>query len=163
MLIAPSTSSASNANIYHHSVRCSHHLVAPRPVSDIVSFENHSNTTPDGTTYTLPFQNVKSRATVRVIDFFPHDLADFAVPCPKPSEYDILTDAESDQDEGESVLQSQSNNGCEEERQWEWRFGLVLEDAFGRRGEEKATMEVYVAGQDAEGLLKLDAEEYVNV
>lgn len=55
-------------------------------------------------------------------------------------------------------------NEDEDERKWEWRFGLVLEDASEERvskGEERARMEVYVAEQDAEFLLKLDAEEYV--
>lgn len=40
----------------------------------------------------------------------------------------------------------------------------MLEDASEERvakGEERARMEVYVAEQDAEFLLKLDAEEYV--
>ena len=36
----------------------------------------------------------------------------------------------------------------------------MLEDALGARDQRKrATVEVYVAGQDAEGLLNLDAEE----
>ena len=36
----------------------------------------------------------------------------------------------------------------------------MLEDALGARHQEKrATVEVYVAGQDAEGLLNLGAEE----
>lgn len=49
----------------------------------------------------------------------------------------------------------------EEERQWEWRFGLVLEDAMGSKNEKKDTMTVYVADKDAEFLLKLNAEKYV--
>ncbi len=47
----------------------------------------------------------------------------------------------------------------DEKRQWEWRFGLVLEDAKGSKYEENAQMRVYVADQDAVFLLKLDAEE----
>lgn len=35
----------------------------------------------------------------------------------------------------------------------------MLEDALGGRREEKSTIEVYVTGQDAEGLLNLNAEE----
>ena len=36
----------------------------------------------------------------------------------------------------------------------------MLEDALGAREQGKrATIEVYVAGQDAEGLLNLEAEE----
>lgn len=109
--------------------------------------------------YTLPFHNINSRTTVRVVDFFPPDLADFAVPCPKSSEYDILSDVEGDGSEHESAPQSQSSNALDDERGWEWRFGLVLEDTMGPKSEMKTTMEVYVASQDAEYLLKLDAEE----
>ena len=35
----------------------------------------------------------------------------------------------------------------------------MLEDALGAKQNERATIEVYVAGQDAEGLLNLEAEE----
>jgi len=143
-------------------VNCSHHLITPRSVSSIISLDNHSNITPNGTPYIVPFHNINSRATVRVVDFFPSDLADFAVPCPKSSEYDILSDVGSNGSDTESALGGQNeSSGLDDERGWEWRFGLVLEDAMGPRSEEKATVEVYVAGQDAECLLKLDAEEYV--
>lgn len=36
---------------------------------------------------------------------------------------------------------------------------MVLEDAMSPKSEEKETMKVYVAGQDAECLLKMDAEK----
>lgn len=96
-----------------------------------------------------------------MIDFFPADLVDFAVPCPKPSEFACLSDADDSQDENESESEF-SDTGSQvqkEDRRWEWRFCLVLEDALGPKGEEKETMQVYVAGQDAECLLKLDAEK----
>lgn len=78
------------------------------------------------------------------------------MPCAKSSEYDILSDREDSESGGESEdVDSEVGDG----RRWEWRFGLVLEDASGPKNGAKATMEVYVAGQDAEFLLKLDAEE----
>ena len=55
-------------------------------------------------------------------------------------------------------------DGAEDDRKWEWRFALVLEDASDEKvskGEERAKMTVYVVAQDAEFLLKLDAEKYV--
>ncbi len=64
----------------------------------------------------------------------------------------------SDNDDSDSTTDDESDDGQEENR-WEWRFGLVLEDAMARRNEEKAIMKVYVAEQDAEFLLKLDAEK----
>lgn len=128
-------------------------------MSSIISLDKHANTPPKGASYILPFQNIKSRATVRVIDFFPPKLVDFAVPRPKASEYAILSDndcSESGSDQQSSDLDDRSEA---EDAQWEWRFGLVLEDALGARHQEKANIEVYITGQDAEGLLKLEAEE----
>jgi len=142
-----------------------------RPLFSILSLDTHQNTSPSGISYTLPFQNIKSRTIVRIVDFFPSDLAQFAVRLPKPSEFDALSDHEpsdTDTDTSSQVLPRDSNGMTEEnedERKWEWRFGLVLEDASEEKipkGEERARMEVYVAEQDAEFLLKLDAEEYVS-
>ena len=146
--------------IVHHAVHCGHHLITPRSLSSIVSLDDHINTTPGGTPYTLPFQNIKSRTVVRIVDFFPSELADFAVPCAQPSEFDLLSDhGESDRGSSSGETSSRDGSGSAVERQWEWRFGLILEDALGPASEAKATMEVYVVGRDAECLLKLDAEE----
>ena len=130
-------------------------------MSSIISLDKHANTPPNGPTYILPFQNINSRATVRVIDFFPCNLVDFAVPRPKASEYAILSDDEcSGSGSGSDQQSNDENDRSEAEHaQWEWRFGLVLEDALRARQQEKATIEVYVSGPDAEGLLNLEAEE----
>ena len=118
------------------------------------------NTPPKGAPYTLPFQNLNSRATVRVIDFIPPNLVDFAVPRPKASEYDILSEGSEGGDDQPSDDVRDDRPEADDGRRWEWRFGLVLEDALGgRHRENRATIEVYVAGQDAEGLLNLEAEE----
>lgn len=131
-------------------------------MSSIVSLEKHANTPPKGAPYTLPFQNINSRATVRVIDFFPPNLVDFAVSRPRASEYDIL----SEDDRSESANDQSSSDPGEsseaEDRQWEWRFGLALEDALGSKHQERTTIEVYVAGQDGDGLLNLEAKESVS-
>ncbi|KAL8809727.1 MAG: hypothetical protein Q9200_003166 [Gallowayella weberi] len=133
--------------------------------------------TPNGLTYKLPFQNVKSRACVRVVDFSPHDLADFSVKKSKGSEYDVLSDYEgsssSDEEEAGTILPPDTDeednevNGSDLEtrnnvdaategtQEWEWRFVLIIQDASSRS--EKEEMAVYVAGADAEFLLKLDA------
>ena len=79
----------------------------------------------------------------------------------RSSEYDILSDdecSESGSDQPSNDLDDGSETGS---GQWEWRFGLVLEDALSARNQhqERATVQVYVTGQDAEGLLKLEAEE----
>ena len=60
-------------------VKCSHHLTPVTPLATILSFDSHINKTPGGATYTLPFQNINSRASVKVIDFWPPRLENFAV------------------------------------------------------------------------------------
>lgn len=132
----------------------SHPSIPTRPLSSILSLSSHASKSPKGTSLTLPFQNINSRAFVRVIDFFPKDIADFAVRCPRPSEFDILTDIDDD-----NTTDDNSDGSEDEEMRWEWRFGLVLECAMTRRNEEKARMKVYVADKDAEFLLKLDAKK----
>ena len=82
------------------------------------------------------------------------------MPCPKSSEFDVLSDCDESHAESESETDnSEKHSEAGGERRWEWRFQLSLQDAMGPRNGEKATIEVYVAGQDAECLLKLDAEK----
>lgn len=99
----------------------------------------------------LPFANLNYRANVRVTDFRPSDLRDFAV-SKKASEYDVLSDnddsdypSESDED---SIVSSTN-------RVWEWRFLLELEDASeGKPGEK---IWVLVDNPSAQLLTNLDA------
>lgn len=143
----------SNKQELNRNIKCSHEAVPPRPLSSILSLSTHAVETENGTSYTLPFQNINCRTTVRVIDFFPQDLADFAVRSRRQSEFDVLSENEENE-----TTDDQSDGLEDEERGWEWRFGLVLEDAMGSRNEKKDTMTVYVADKDAEFLLRLDAE-----
>lgn len=143
------------------SVKSCHQLIPPRPLSAILSLSTHALTTPNGTPYTLPFQNIKSRTTARIIDFFPPNLADFAVRPRKPSEFDVLSDQDDDSEGDGSTSPNSDLEVTENEVQcWEWRFALVLEEAGtpAVKGAAKATMTVYVANEDAEFLLRLDAE-----
>ena len=65
----------------------------------------------------------------------------------------------SDYENSDTTDDDESDGLDDQGRHWEWRFGLVLEDAMGSQGERKTTMEVYVADKDADFLLKLDAEK----
>ena len=122
---------------------------------------------------TLPFQNTRFRTTARVIDFYPPDLADFAVRH-RESEFDVLSSSEgsnSDSDSNDSCQTTSSHSGSDPEHEgsqassrakagWEWRFCLLLEDASSTpaaKGQRKERMRVFVAGDDAECLLKMDA------
>ncbi|KAJ4167774.1 hypothetical protein NW754_011591 [Fusarium falciforme] len=109
----------------------------------------------------LPFVNTNYRSNVRVVNFFPSNLVDFARP-KKETEFDILSD------DGEESL---SGSGSEEEedadqstlddfavkRNWEWRFYLELEDAAVPEKKSKQRMWVAVDNQAAQCLLNLDA------
>ncbi|KAL9003250.1 MAG: hypothetical protein Q9188_003865 [Gyalolechia gomerana] len=158
------------------NIRTSKPNVPPRPLSSILSISNHSLTTPSGTPYTLPFQNINSRAAVRVIDFFPPDIADFAVRRKKESEYDVLSDHSEDpssdenpsrlpadtDDEDDLNRTSRSHEGDrdgEESSKWQWRFALIVEDASSLPSskEHNPRLTAYVTDADAEFLLKLDA------
>ena len=141
-------------------VKSSHPNRPLRPLSSILSLSTHALTTPSGYSYTLPFQNTNSRTTARIVNFFPTDLEDFAVKSRKPSEYDVLSDRESDAGSS-SASPDDSSDGLEDDDQtWEWRFALILEDATtpAIKGEPRARITAYVANEDAEFLLKLDAE-----
>ncbi|KAI4241935.1 MAG: hypothetical protein LQ352_007355, partial [Teloschistes flavicans] len=127
-----------------------------RPLSSILSLSTHALKTPDGIPYTLPFQNIKSRAVVRIIDFHPPNLADFAIRRKKPSEYDVLSEysgssssSTCSSDHETSLPPSTGNNNKDDDddalenasqpeneyttdgltNQWEWRFALTIEDA----------------------------------
>jgi hypothetical protein len=109
---------------------------------------------------TLPFVNLNYRANVRVVDFSPSNLADFAHP-KKESEYDILSD-----DGEESVSNSDSDDeqpsqmtmdDFAQTRNWEWRFFLELEDAVSHPKQKKQRLWVMVDNLAAQCLTGLDA------
>ncbi|KAL8933559.1 MAG: hypothetical protein Q9211_005715 [Gyalolechia sp. 1 TL-2023] len=177
----PATSSppaVPSKHALNENIRTSKPNVRPRPLSSILSLSTHALTTPSGIPYTLPFQNINSRAVVRVVDFFPPDIADFAVVRKKESEYDVLSDHSEDSsssDEYPSRLPADRDNeddlnhtphnddddkdSAESSSKWQWRFALILEDASSSHSPKEDTprLTAYVTGADAEFLLKLDA------
>lgn len=134
-------------------------------VSDILGSNWRRNRSPKGVDYELPFHNVCCRARVRVVDYFPPDLVDFAVPC-GPKELEGLSDDESDsnqsRDGATSELSLQHTDDAESQR-WQWRFYLLVEDAAPGSGRPQSNnpsrMKILVADHDAERLLRMDAEE----
>ncbi|KAK3403231.1 hypothetical protein B0T20DRAFT_400389 [Sordaria brevicollis] len=97
----------------------------------------------------LPFTNAKYNARVRVVDFYPRKLEDFAYGR-KRTEFDILSDNddsgeeedESDNDNPGSTMDTTAASSYDEEndnRTWEWRFALLLEDASTPRSSSPAT------------------------
>ncbi|KAL2438472.1 hypothetical protein ABEF95_010803 [Exophiala dermatitidis] len=135
------------------NVRCEKVDVPCKTVADILDPELLVRKTPKGTPFSLPFQNCKYKANVRVVDFFPDNIADFAVPR-KISQYDYLSGAD-DSADSDTDLTQDNGDGVS----WEWRFFLLVEDArlpvVG--GKEPARMELLVAKEDGDYLLDMEA------
>ncbi|SMR46543.1 unnamed protein product [Zymoseptoria tritici ST99CH_1E4] len=103
-------------------VRCRDQDISLTRIKDILDPRNlrHTNRRLDGQEYILPFINAKYRAKVRVVDFEPKDLRDFAV---RPVQNDSQAISESTMD---WTYESASPPS------WEWHFSLLLEDASVR-------------------------------
>ena len=103
----------------------------------------------------LPFANVKFKAHVRVVDYLPKRLEDFAVRR-RQDEFAILGGDE-DEDEGASIWSSsEDEDGGNHayaagagEGMWEWRFALLLEDASQPAVATENTDPTVAAGKDA--------------
>lgn len=95
-------------------IRCNFEEVQLSSIRHIIDPGNskHTNSPPDGPVYTLPFINAKYRAKVRVVDFEPKALENFAVP---------PLDDEASQD---SMAWQYDVTP-----RYEWYFSLLLEDA----------------------------------
>ncbi|KAL9623363.1 MAG: hypothetical protein Q9160_002256 [Pyrenula sp. 1 TL-2023] len=109
---------------------------------------------PEGNTYHLPFHNVSYLAKVRVLDFLPNRLEDFAAPHAGPL-YDAILSSASEDSSSEMDIDSSGDI------HWEWRFALLVEDASlpPRSGQERKPMILQVFGTDGDYLLNMDAED----
>ncbi|KAI9765738.1 MAG: hypothetical protein M1840_007171 [Geoglossum simile] len=138
-------------------VICAHNAKPVVTVSQVLAGKGRSTTTNTGVALDLPFQNVCCRAKVRVVDFFPPNLEDFAVPCNEFEDLSDDSDEESDRDGGQH---RQVDRGLRRVDRWDWMFYLLVEDANKfSSGARRETMKVLVADRDAEYLLKMDAED----
>jgi protection-of-telomeres protein 1 len=101
----------------------------------------------------VPFSVGRYRANVRVVDFFPRKLEEFAVGR-RITEYDMLSDysggEESDRDEDLGPFQVTR-------KKWEWRFALNVEDASANFADSKVETWLMVDNEAAQMLLNLDA------
>lgn len=89
---------------------------------------------------------------MRVVDFYPHDIRDFAHSLGNAS-YNDFTE---DRDEDDSFLDEYSQPAS----QWEWGFYLLVEDASLVKGSgSPARMKLLVRHEEAEFLLNMDAVE----
>jgi hypothetical protein len=138
------------------SVRIHYHQgISNKTIVDILDPDILKRTTPKGNSYLLPFQNCTYKSKIRVVDFFPSNVADFAAPR-KVSQYDELSDHESaGEDSDIDLTQARSDD----EIKWQWRFFLLVEDARLQLGcqDRPTKMELLVAEADGDFLLNMDA------
>jgi len=101
-----------------------------------------------------PFTVCKYRAHVRVVDYFPHNVEDFAVGR-RATEYDMLSDYSGgeDTDPEEDMRIFRSGKGFKK-NVWEWRFALQVEDANKKGSKDRIWL--IVDNLAAQGLLGLD-------
>jgi len=105
----------------NENVRCEKHEdVAYKTIADILDPTILQRTTMNGNTFSVPFQNCKYKSKVRVVDFFPDSVEDFAVPRDEPESGD--DEDQSDRDGSDSDCDAGS-------KRWTWRFFLLIEDA----------------------------------
>ncbi|KAI2623122.1 hypothetical protein GGR54DRAFT_596672 [Hypoxylon sp. NC1633] len=104
---------------------------------------------------TLPFTCAKYRANVRVVDYRPRKLEDFAA-WRKSVEYDLLSDcsgvSDSESDEDRGTLDRYAG-----EKIWEWQFALQLEEANPKHKGENNRVWVVVDNIEAQLLVNIDA------
>ncbi|KAK3299145.1 uncharacterized protein B0H64DRAFT_472321 [Chaetomium fimeti] len=107
-------------------ITCETHDAPSATIESILQPTVHEVTSKNqATALVLPFICGKSRASARVIDFFPPSLEDFA--CGRRrTEYDVLSDNEEDSEDPSS---SHDEDTSSSQLIWEWRFALHLEDA----------------------------------
>ncbi|CAI7632169.1 unnamed protein product [Penicillium glandicola] len=130
---------ASRIKLNQH-VKTKNYTVPILPLEKILLAETHKNNAPGGVVYQLPFQNVNYHSQVRVVDFFPPNIEDFAVQTTS------------------APLFSNHKGATEPKLGWEWRFCLLVEGAEPKPSKQaREVMKLYVCGQDGDFLLDDDA------
>ena len=137
-------------------VRCNNTPITLTTITSILDASSLLRHTPSSNPFHLPFQNSCYKSKVRVIDFFPDNLEDFAAPV-RESQYGKLDDGDSDSDVNMSDADDASpqlpatGTSGDSGLRWQWRFMLLVEDARPAPPPKKTSAEV---AEDEEGLPK---------
>jgi protection-of-telomeres protein 1 len=100
-----------------------------------------------------PFTLRRYRANVRVVDYFPHRIEDFAV-ARQTSEYDLLSNHSDGEDTDADEDHHHGHPGRGAITVWEWRFALQVEDAMAKENGDRLWL--IVDNSSAQGLLGLE-------
>lgn len=125
-------------------------------LADILKPRNISGPKERGSEYISPFNICNYKANVRVVDYFPPKVEDFAVGH-RPSVRDMLSDYSGgeDTDPEENMRAFRTGKGFPE-RKWEWRFALQVVDASDKSAAKERTW-LMVSNYDAQMLFDMDA------
>lgn len=98
---------------------------------------------------TLPFVNSKHRVIVRIVDFVPRKLQDFAH-WRQTSEFDVLSDHSAVDSDSDVDMNTGDLEAYRGEKKWEWRFALQLEEV-NLDSEEKEPSRIWAVVDNIEG------------
>lgn len=109
---------------------------------------------------TLPFTNAKYRAHVRVVDYRPRKLHQFAA-WRKVTEYDMLSDYDGGSESGSDSDDMQSMDAFAGKKAWEWRFALQLEEAGAQAAKDGPPKRLWavVSNLEAQYLVNMKASD----
>lgn len=145
------------SHLLYHIVRSNNLNKQAFTFRELFNKSVYSHLTPQGRQSIIPFLNRQFRVQSRVVDFYPHNVVDFAYGRSE-SEYDILSDHSRDEDTEPEENINQSN-GFGPSKKWEWRFSLLLEDGNCdfNRSDQNSRQWVLVDNLSAQMLLDMDA------
>jgi protection-of-telomeres protein 1 len=106
----------------------------------------------------LPFDVCKYKANIRVVNYFPDKIEDFAVGR-RVTEYDMLSDYSGGEETDMEANRRLFKEGKGFAKKYEWRFALEVEDADPTCKNERVWL--LVDNHSAQGLLNKDATKYV--
>ena len=137
-------------------VECKAIEAGEKRISDILDATILSRKSSRGNTFRLPFQNCRYKSEIRVVDFYPDDIANFSVPH-QTSDREVATDDNYSGSDSELDPRQVEQAVLE----WEWRFVLLVEDArlpacIKQQSSQPAQMELLVAHSDACFLLNME-------
>lgn len=136
------------ASVNKHT-RCSHPDIPTTALDDLVNNAHHRYFAPGGQTMQLPFINARYRARVRVVDFWPKQLEDFAR-CFEMQDQD-------NDDDSDAMSIDDASSSQPKPKKWEWCFYILVQDATVTPSTDAVRVPLLVFGMDAVYLLKLDA------
>ncbi|KAF2705905.1 hypothetical protein K504DRAFT_439240 [Pleomassaria siparia CBS 279.74] len=127
----------------NENVKASHPEIRLSTIEEIVHNPFLKTRNPKGVEITLPFVNAKYRTRVRVVDFYPKNLEDFAHPMSDPN--------------WNTALNETRGNEQRHESGWTWGFVLLVEDANVPAGTTPKRLRLFVNNSAGQHLLNMDA------